>query len=157
MNNRIIWLFVFLIIVGVMLVSYFSNPNKLAPSVPEQINALYTKFIHAGLEGDNYTFVNLQHFEIPEMKELTEVYFIPVQNWEIIKWEKLSSELWVVESNIQTSDDWDSGTYYHFVGLIDGQYYIMVSTVHIPSELKDNLDVSRYDAPDSIHIEDIIK
>lgn len=65
-------------------------------------------------------------------------------DFEILKWEKLSEDLWVATTRITKTYHSTDEPYFHFIGKIQGRYLVIKNVRNIPENLKENLNLDPY-------------
>ena len=120
--------------------------------VPEDIAAFYITYMDAlksgTREAEKYT-----HFENGDR----DAYLASndtLADYEIIGVERINDRLYAVTASVPSAPGGGGGTrtVYNFVGILDGRLAVMINEIHIPDELRDNLnpDKYRYSDPDDL-------
>lgn len=112
---------------------------------PEAVQEYYTQFLDT-VKAEPWSVATGQycHFEEEWVRDMCAEVEERVVGYEIIEWEQLSDCLWAVQGDFETESDVVGGTCYHFVGQIDGRYYVMINARQIPEEMKEGLDMERF-------------
>lgn len=120
-----------------------SDSSEIDPSITALVSFL--NYMEAA-KVDYVEAVNeYRHFEDEETRQLTIEHACLVLYYEILRIEKLSSELWEIEFFSQT-EVFERGFYcVNYVGLIDGEYRIMGNIEQIPDDLKEGVDIEEYE------------
>lgn len=116
----------------------------LEPSPPSEITVMYNDFLSSFSEGTYSDIDPYLHYEIPEHRILNEQYFANISKHDIKNWKMLNSNLWVAKTYIQLDYEEKGNICYHFVGMIEGEWRIMLGQHHVPSELSRGIDLTKY-------------
>lgn len=109
--------------------------------VPEAVSDCYVGYLELAKTDRSSAVKKYCHFEDSESMELT-ASAPNLLDYEIISWQELADSLWEVRVKL-VSELFPSGTYgAHYVGAINGSYYVMINTEHIPDELKNGVEIT---------------
>lgn len=112
-------------------------------SPPDIVIETYDNFSEAFSSGTFNDIDPYIHTESDVSRAITKDAFVNVHN-EVLKWERIHSKLWVA-TVFGTSELYPNGEIiYHFVGMINNQWYVMLNVWQIPPSLQDNTDLSKY-------------
>lgn len=98
------------------------------------------------------------HHEDPQTEQIALEYACLVLEYEILRIEKLSSRLWVVEQFTKSEIN-KLGRYgVNYIGIIDGRYRVMANEEQIPQELKEGIEIPEYmpHGPGIVDEEDVL-
>lgn len=112
--------------------------------VPADVTEVYNDFLKAFSTGTYDDIDPYLHYEIPEHRILNGKYFSNIANYNIQTWKRLSSNLWLAVTYVQLTNEETGNTCYHFVGMIDGKWRIMLGAHHVPQGLSSGIDLSSY-------------
>lgn len=112
--------------------------------VPPEISGKYQNFLQLFSTGEYVDIDPYLHYEIREHRKLNEKYFVNIANYKIKGWKKLSPNLWMATIYIQLANGEDGEICYHFIGMIDGDWKIMLGAHQVPSDLREGMDLSSY-------------
>lgn len=118
----------------------------------EEVPALarYLEFMENSLTDLSGAIEEYCHYEDADRRELAVRQNYQIINYEILGYEKLSEQLWIITNFAADEANPDGEVLEHFVGLIDGEYYVMISLRQVPPILQEGLDLSEYERPDLI-------
>lgn len=138
----------------VLLIVVIGRFNK--QKVPSEAKALYSTYMQTiqydyGKAANEYC-----HFEMPVIKELTEESDDFVTSYNILNWERINDELWVVETSFRTLSIPDGDTMFNFVGKIDGKYYVMINAYQVPTQLHKNFNPLHYIPPNAVPYQNVV-
>lgn len=151
MRKRLGLCIIVCLVVVICIVCFNSNTK-----VPDEVEQLYITYIET-IKSDYVKAVNEYcYFEVPIIKELTEQSTEYITEYQILGWRQLSDQLWVVNTFFKTAFIPDGETMFNFVGIIDGQYYVMLNAYQVPSQLQENLDLSEYIPANAIPYENVV-
>lgn len=103
----------------------------------------YIEYLEA-LKCDPQAGMEYRHYEDPEAKELAIAHTQKLLDYEIIRMEKLSDNLWEVILFSKT-EEFSEGVYgANYIGIIDDQYYVMTSSRQIPESLKEGIEIEPF-------------
>lgn len=112
-------------------------------TVPEEVKAFYIACLEM-CKTDWETVANEYcYYKDERVKQQTLAIKDYLVNYRIADWDKLSDNLYVVQSYI-TTESFSETTYYHFVAWFDDRYYVIMNPNHIPDYLKEGLDLDQY-------------
>lgn len=125
-----------------------TEPAPTEPTLPEDptMEALETYIRFKEMQKKDYigALKAYVHYEDPKRLEEVEEISERIFTYEILRIEKLSPKLWAVEFFF-TSEVIPLGAYcQHYVGIIGGEYRIMIGLKNIPAELSEGLDLEPY-------------
>ena len=83
------------------------------------------------------------HFEYADEQEAYEKSYRRIVDYEILGAEKINDELYAFTLHLEKTADTYPKRYY-FVGLIDGEWCVMLNIYNIPAELQDGFDKDRF-------------
>lgn len=112
-------------------------------SVPSMVEQRYVAYLEA-TKTDYQTAVEYTHFENIELKNVMADQILYTTEYDVVEWKQLTDKLWVVKSIIANNLYPSGAEVNHFVGSIDGQYYVMLNVDEIPAELKAELSLEEY-------------
>ena len=136
----------FLIAVAIFVSALFCGcSGRVYPSdVPKEAVDLYYDYLDALSDGFTDALAEKYlHIEIPDPEPFTGQ--CKVAKYKIFGWEALSDKLWVVSHNLTVTDYPEIGEGVNFVGIVDGEYRVMRGVIDIPEELKEGLDLERFE------------
>ena len=84
------------------------------------------------------------HYEQEWLKEIALEQNDPTTGCDFLEVKKLNDKLWLIKTFITSSYRPEGFICDNFVGIVDGQLYVMVNLYNIPPELKEGLDLSEY-------------
>lgn len=117
--------------------------NMKSEKVPPSAKAVYLDYLEA-IKSD---FVRASdeycHFETPTIKKLVIQSNDYLKSYHIISWEKLGKKLWAVNVSIESTYT-GTDTFFNFIGLIDGKWYVMLNPSQIPAFLLKDTDITPY-------------
>lgn len=90
------------------------------------------------------------HYEREKSLEMAMKDTTILAEYKIQDMREINPNLWVFTTQLRSAGQKEFKTYYHFVGMLDGTYYLMVNTDHIPEELRDGLNPEEYTDPNSL-------
>jgi hypothetical protein len=102
--------------------------------------------------------VDYRHYEDQQAKQLSLDNAVLVLEYEVVRIEKISDQLWLVEFFLKT----EKGTlgYYviNYVGEIDGRLWIMTNEKQIPEKMKEGVVLEEYKphGPGVVDEEDVL-
>lgn len=143
------YIFVFMAILFLFAAcSQNSATRKAETFYKEYANTFITDRANAVNNYIHYEDVFLYHAAIADIA-------VPFYRFEMRDIEKLSDSLWVVTAYIE-SDYQDEGyEITNYIGILNGEFKIMVNDLQIPAELKEGVDLSSYIPSDRIPYEDL--
>lgn len=102
--------------------------------------------------------LNHVHYESEESRNLALELDDKVLNCQILRVEKLTDQLWEVERFMQTEIAKGGYCDVDYVGMINGQWWIMLSIKQIPAALKEGVEFEPYEShgPSIVNPEDIL-
>ena len=116
----------------------------------------YTAYIETAMEDWGKAVQEYCHYEDPSaMDQILD--FPPITSYQIIRFERLSDNLWEIET-FTTAPYKPYGSYgVNYVGLIDGEYRVMTNVQNIPSELTEGISIEPFEpyGPDVIDPDDV--
>lgn len=137
-------LFTIIALIICILTACKSTPLASQNQVPSEIENLYTAYLDAAKTDRSAADQKYCHYEIEkyialDMQDKANIIDYTIQNWK-----QLNENLWVVQSFIKTPYEPEGYEIAQYVGNIDGTYYVMKREFHIPSSLKQGLDLTEY-------------
>lgn len=153
-NRRKASLVIILIVLLIILSANFLYPKK--EEVPEEVQKTYVNY----LETIKYDYAKAAnefcHFEMPAVKKMIEQSDDYITNYRILRWEALNEELWVVKTAFQTLLSPEESTMYNFIGKIDEEYYVMVNSYQVPSQLHKNFNPLHYFPANAVPYQNVV-
>ena len=104
----------------------------------------YSMFIDAAMADWSDAVEKYCHFESADNRKLSLEKGTPTRSCEILRVEKLSDQLWEFEVFIKDGLLVDGAYGVHYVGVINGEYRVMVNIEEIPAALKDGVEIVPY-------------
>lgn len=147
----ILALFLCLSIFSVM----FASCQKEEKVPPAEVSSLYDEFLRILAVGPEEKVDMYLYYDKPEYKQLSEGAFEPSVESRILRWEELNNSLWSVTTYIRTENQEEGIDCFHFVGIVDGSWKVMIGKHNIPDDLSAGLDLSRFSYEDELPMEDI--
>ena len=110
----------------------------------QDVEQVYIAYMEATKVDQSAADQKYCHYELKEYMELDAQNKTNNLEYEILEWEKLSAQLWAVTSFVKTPAEPEGYQMTQYVGLVDGSYRVMKREFHIPSDLKQDIDFSKY-------------
>ena len=126
------------------------------PEPDNHIVEFYTDFLHAFETGSYSDIAPFTHFEIPEYQQMVQENFVNIRNYKIDHWDKISDELWVATTYVETAYEPNGIICYHFVGSIENQLYVMIGYRQVPEILSGEKDLSEFSQSNAVDYQDLI-
>lgn len=104
----------------------------------------YLKYIERSTFDSREAVRTYVHYEQDWLREMALEQDDPTTGCEFLEVKKLNDKLWVIKTFITSFYRPEGFICDNFVGVIDGQLYVMVNLYNIPPELKEGLDLSEY-------------
>ena len=144
-------------VIGAVLMLILSSACSSAELSEKDVREFYTEYVEAVKQDRLPAIFEYVHYEYESMLEADKEYpSDPLFHAEILRVEKLSPELWVLQIYYESSQIPAGATAYQFVGIIDGELKVMKGHFNVPSVLAQNLDLEQY-APDNyVHPDDVL-
>ena len=119
----------------------------------------YIEYLNTAKKNRLTSFENYLHYENSQAYELalTSTSINQLYSYEILSSKQLSDKLWAFTARLVTDFMPDGGVVTNFVGVIDGEFRVMLSNQQIPAALQGSLDLSEYDVPEALDFSDIIR
>ena len=130
----------FVCLIGIYLFIESSYKNN----IPDDIKAFYLDFLDSYCNETFYEVDPYLHYEVPEYWKLTEDDFSNITSYQIVRWERLSSDLWVVTLDVTTTTEPEGCRWHHFVGYLNSDLYVMIGVYQIPDSLAKGLNLNRF-------------
>lgn len=120
------------------------EPTEPFDSVYHGAVSVYEAFAQTALVDWSKAVTEYCHFSDPADLERSQ-QGKPIHSLEILRIEKLSEKLWVVEF-FATDDLCPNGIYLaHYVGLYDGAWRVFLNESLIPAELTEGIEIEPYE------------
>ena len=146
-----------IVIVSICAFLLYMHTNTVQETVPADIASFYEQYLYLYKTGTYADIDPFLHFELPESRELNEEYFKNIQDFQIRKWEKLNTNLWMVSTYVEIDDALGPRMGYHFIGKVDGNLKVMLGKDNVPAVLSGNEDLSkRYTIENSLPMDTVI-
>lgn len=123
--------------------------------VPTDVENYYMDFIDAAKNGTFEDFVSFVHYENTDHLNYAEESYIQLEQCEIERWKQLSADLWVVEIKVMMEGESTMQGGFYFVGVVNGEYRVMLNARNVPEALRNGLDLSEYLNPDALDVDDL--
>lgn len=149
-------------IIIVLASAFIYSQHSYKQIIPIEVSSYYEEFLNAYRYGTYDEVDSYLHYEVPEYWQLTEEDFSNIESYEIISWEQLADDLWVVTLNATTSADPEVARWNHFIGYIDAELYVMIGAFQVPDYLSEGTNIAAYIpegvlSPDSVELFDIFR
>lgn len=120
-------------------------PESMVPALPLQLAVeSIVSFYEVSKTSPKDAFNRYCHYEHSENYDLAMQYCTKTLEYEILSVKQLSDKLWSVEIFAKT-EQVKLGLYtMQFVGIVDGEYKVMISSIEIPFDLKDGVEIEEY-------------
>ena len=108
--------------------------------------AVYLEYMKAAKNGYASAQQKYCHFESDDTKEVMGLTSSKVLKYEIIELDEITDSLWVVTAKTLTSthpEVWYVFT--NYIGVVDGEYKVLLNSNEVPEQLKQGIDLERYD------------
>lgn len=116
-----------------------ANPVEMNWVVPEA----YNTFLRAAMSGA--VPLRYMHFEDEAAEAAFSESFSAYTDATVILWRLMRDTLFGVDVCICTEENPEGQEVTHFIGCIDDQWLVMLNVDQIPAELKEGLDLSKYE------------
>lgn len=116
---------------------------------------VYEDYLAAAMTSCANATAKYCHYEREQYRQMSEESTDYFTGYEIQSWEQLSDELWVANLRftcIYAGEAVIDAT--NFVGIIDGEYYVMTSIEEVPVDLLADVDIDEYTSPAEIIVID---
>lgn len=141
---------VFLLILSVVFCLVGCSASKTHESI-------YEEYMQAMLNDTHSAQKEYVFFRNTELESLAFESEYTLYDYQILSWEQLSDSLWVVTVMMHSSFDPEPRECINFVGIIDGEYWVIPGILGLPDELKKGVDFSKFKKYESgINPEDIL-
>ena len=146
----------FLVIVLIMGCLTACGISELFPTEPDPTEATtrenpgltalltYIRFMELAKNSFAEAAKEYAHYEIEENRILDQQTAERIRTYEIIQCRELSENLWAVEVFFTSDLNIYGGYCEHYVGIVDGEYRVLLATKHIPAELGEGLELEPY-------------
>ncbi|MEG2146647.1 MAG: hypothetical protein RRY06_08465 [Lachnospiraceae bacterium] len=148
-KKSVLLLIVLFCLVAICAISIlYLNHNKSTLEIPEEASEVVEKYMAAYKKGTQYS-VEYSHFE----DEFARTAYIDsgdkLLDYKIESAEKINDNLYALTIQIKTEQTvfYNGDNYskvYNFLALIDDTWYFLNGVAHVPLNIQDNLDKSRY-------------
>ncbi len=120
-------------------------PRDVKDFYEEYLEVLQTDINRAILEYRHHEFVSDLHNSLntPQGGVPTDL--------RILKWERLSDELWAVQLENSSPIVESMRLIWNFVGNIRGKYYVMINPTHVPEDLSQGVELSGFVHEDAMY------
>ncbi len=133
----------------------FSSCKKEEESPPAEVSSLYDTFLSALAVGPEEEVDTYLYYDKPEYKLMSEGTFIPVAESRVLRWEKLKDSLWSVTTYIREENKDEGTNCFHFIGIVDGTWKVIIGKHNVPDDLSEGLDLSRFSYENELPVEDV--
>lgn len=124
-----------------------NHHNHQTADVPKEVTTLIDDYLSALQKGAEYS-IKYMHFENDFIRQAYLDCGDKLVDYQIESIEKINENLYVVtllmKSEIADMDNDSFKRCYNFVANIDDQWYYLNGVAHIPADLQENLDPSKY-------------
>jgi len=155
MNRRII---ILLISICFLVTSCAESQHTPDLDVPAEVLEVFENFMNAFKIGTPEA-INYVYIEDDFIREAFLISGNRILDYKIENVEMINDKLYAfgILLKLEWYVDFQSG--YYFVGLINDNWYLMINVRDVPTELRENLDESRYirTGEDIVDVEDVIQ
>ena len=118
-----------------------------------RVSEFYTEFLKTGMSDWGKAVEKFCAFPDQEQKTLA-LTGDPILYYEILRIEKLSDSLWVVETFTKVKMLPNGAYGVNYVGFVDGQYKVFLNQSNIPKALTEGVEIEPYEihGPDVLHV-----
>ena len=112
------------------------------PSVPDEVSNVMYSYLET-CKNHPEAIPSHMHFEYADEQEAYEKSYRKIVDYEILGAEKINDDLYAFTLHLEKAADTYPKRYY-FVGLIDGEWCVMLNIYNIPAELQDGFNKDRF-------------
>lgn len=165
MNKRISLILAMTILCFVISGCGLFSQKSVATTAPRNENlriqdalAYYVSYMETWKVDHEKALREFSHYNSQEALEVGLDHPEELVSYEVLRIEQLSDQLWVVEVFGITSTVKNGMYAANYVGLINGEYRVMISEEHIPQSLKEGVEIEPYipHGPDIVHPDDVL-
>ena len=121
-----------------------ANPtsDRSGAFIPDEVSSVMYSFLET-CKNHPETIPSHMHFEYADEQEAYEKSYRKIANYEILGAEKINDNLYAFTLRLEKEDDTHQKRYV-FVGLIDGEWCVMLNSYNIPERLQEGFDKDRF-------------
>lgn len=166
MRNKLCLIVAFILIITALCACASNGKNETDDSgaasdtgvIPKTVQEFYVEFMETA-KTDGSAFARYCHYESEEAQRQAEKGADLIKSYEIYRWGRYSDQLWCVEWFASTAMVPLGQGGVHYIGLINGEYKVILNIDHIPEELKAGCDIEEIEpfGPGIVDEDDIIR
>ena len=150
MKKAAVGILISLLLMSCVLCACDSMKEKPFDNTYNQVSQTYIAFIETAMKDWQKAvneFCNLDAMDEDSKERVLSGDLLV--SYEIIRFEKLSDSLWVVETLTKTEED-SNGTYgVNYVGLLNGKWDVFLNKRNIPTVLTEGVEIPDYEIHDA--------
>lgn len=110
--------------------------------IPDGVSSVMDSYLET-CKNHPETIPSHLHFEYADEQEAYEKSYRKIVDYEILGAEKINDDLYAFTLRLEKEDDTHQKRYY-FVGMIDGEWCVMLNSYNIPERLQEGFDKDRF-------------